>query len=202
LFAGSIFLVFTAPILIIAFLAIAHQILTGEDQLHEYVISPNLPFCAQHFIIIIARFSITVTVSTQSLILREIVITDRFLKPGIIVYVEYFVFDLEFDGRKKTSKLPRFRLWTFPVFVKGPFGVVSATELIGIVLVLLYVIWALYAYTVRALDFISEFDVPSFRDKRYNNPVSLIYFQHLNSADLVFFFFFNPKMLTFVNRGH
>ncbi|KAL5140695.1 Ferric reduction oxidase 6 [Glycine soja] len=162
---GSIFLVFTAPILIIAFLAIAHQILTGEDQLHEYVISSNLPFCAQHFIIIIARFSITVTVSTQSLILREIVVTDRFLKPGIIVYVEYFVFDLEFDGRKKTSKLPRFRLWTFPVFVKGPFGVVSATELIGIVLVLLYVIWALYAYTVRALDFISEFDVPSFRDK-------------------------------------
>ena len=98
---GSIFLVFTAPILIIAFLAIAHLILTGEDQLQG----------------------------------------------------------------KKTSKLPRFRLWTFPVLVKGPFGVVSATELIGIVLVLLYVIWALYAYTVRALDFISEFDVSSFRDK-------------------------------------
>lgn len=178
-----------------------------------------------NFIIIISGFSVSVVVccdlfdivgnfeqmrskqpqlqSFKNLeVAAEIAVTGGFLKHDIIVYVEYFVFDLGFDGRKKTSKLPRFRLWTFPVLVKGPFGVVSATELIGIVLVLLYVIWALYAYTVRALDFVSEFDVPSFRDKRYNNPVSLIYFQHLNSADLVFFFFFNPKMLTFVNRGH
>lgn len=38
-FAGSIFVVFTAPFLIIAFLAIAHLNLTGEDQLQGYVIS-------------------------------------------------------------------------------------------------------------------------------------------------------------------
>ncbi|RDX94887.1 Ferric reduction oxidase 7, chloroplastic [Mucuna pruriens] len=99
---GSIFLLFSAPLLIIAFLAIAHLILTGEDHLHG----------------------------------------------------------------KKTSKHPRFRLWTFPVLVNGPFGVVSATEFIGIVLFSLYVIWALYAYTVRALHSISEFDHRlSFRAK-------------------------------------
>lgn len=41
-FAGGIFLVFTAPLLIIAFLAIAHLNLTGEDQLQGYVISQNV----------------------------------------------------------------------------------------------------------------------------------------------------------------
>ncbi|XP_027932369.1 ferric reduction oxidase 7, chloroplastic-like [Vigna unguiculata] len=98
---GSIFLVFTAPLLIIAFLAIAHLNLTGEDQLQG----------------------------------------------------------------KKSSKLPRFRLWTFPVLIRGPFGVVSATEFVGIVLFLLYVFWATYAYSVQALGMISESDLSSFREK-------------------------------------
>ncbi|CAJ1962826.1 unnamed protein product [Sphenostylis stenocarpa] len=67
-FTGSIFVVFTAPLLIIAFLAIAHLNLTGEDQLQG----------------------------------------------------------------KKSSKYPSIRLWTFPVLIRGPFGVVSAAEHIGI----------------------------------------------------------------------
>ncbi|CAM8904071.1 unnamed protein product [Rhodiola kirilowii] len=37
--------------------------------------------------------------------------------------------DHQIQGSKKR---PSYRLWTFPVFVDGPFGVVSATELIGI----------------------------------------------------------------------
>ena len=40
--------------------------------------------------------------------------------------------------RKKTL---RFRLWSFPVLVDGPLGVVSAAELIGIILFIVFVIW-------------------------------------------------------------
>ncbi|KAL2341483.1 hypothetical protein Fmac_009423 [Flemingia macrophylla] len=98
---GSIFVLFSAPVLIIAFLAIAHLIITGDDQIHG----------------------------------------------------------------KKNSKHPRFRLWTFPVLIKGPFGVVSATEFIGIVLFMLYVIWAVYAYFVRALGSTSFFEKSSIRAK-------------------------------------
>ncbi|MED6133189.1 hypothetical protein PIB30_026260 [Stylosanthes scabra] len=85
--AGSIFVVLSGPILIIAFLAIAHLLVSGEDNIPE----------------------------------------------------------------RKSTKYPSFRLWTFPVLVKGPFGVVSATELIGIVLFSAYVIFAIYNYTMRAL---------------------------------------------------
>ncbi|KAM4134008.1 hypothetical protein ACJW30_01G375600 [Castanea mollissima] len=61
--------------------------------------------------------------------------------------------------RRKASTKPRFRLWTFPVLVDGPFGVVSATELIGIVLFVVYVIWAVYAYTTQILSVISQFQL-------------------------------------------
>ncbi|KAF7801287.1 ferric reduction oxidase 7, chloroplastic-like [Senna tora] len=96
---GSMFLVFSAPLLIIAFLAILLLIVTGDDKL---------------------------------------------------------------EG-KKDSKRPTFRLWTFPVLVDGPFGVVSATEMIGIVLFSAYVIWAIYNYTLGALSLIS--DQPEFKMK-------------------------------------
>ncbi|KAA8545351.1 hypothetical protein F0562_020135 [Nyssa sinensis] len=92
---GSIFLVFSVPILIIAFLSIAYLIISGEEELQE----------------------------------------------------------------KKTPKYPRFRLWTFPVIVDGPFGVVSAAELIGILLFSLYVVWAISAYTMRNLNLLSEFQL-------------------------------------------
>lgn len=73
--------------------------------------------------------------------------------------------DLDFDGRKKSSKYPRFRLWTFPLLINGPFGVVSATEFIGIVIFVAYVIWAFSAYAMQALADMS--DQLSFRAQRY-----------------------------------
>ncbi|CAI9101450.1 OLC1v1038780C1 [Oldenlandia corymbosa var. corymbosa] len=94
---GSIFLLFSAPILIIAFLAIAYLIISGEEDLLG----------------------------------------------------------------KKTWKYPRFSLWTFPVLVDGPFGVVSAAEMIGIVLFSLYIIWAISIYTMRNQDLLSLFHIPS-----------------------------------------
>ncbi|KAK9286399.1 hypothetical protein L1049_014795 [Liquidambar formosana] len=54
----------------------------------------------------------------------------------------------EAEEEPKEKKTPRFRLRTFPVLVDGPFGVVSAAELIGIILFPVFVIWAVYAYTV------------------------------------------------------
>ncbi|KAI3445519.1 hypothetical protein Pfo_002184 [Paulownia fortunei] len=94
---GSIFLIFSAPILLIAFLATAYIVICGEEEIHE----------------------------------------------------------------KKTSRYPRFRLWTFPVLVDGPFGVVSAAEMIGIVLFTAYVIWAFYAETVKNSEIVSWFHLPS-----------------------------------------
>lgn len=94
---GSIFMAFSGPILVIAFLAILYIIISGEEQ---------------------------------------------FLK-------------------KKIPKGPRFRLWTFPVLVDGPFGVVSAAELIGILLFIIYIIWAVSSYTLQNLKLLSEFQLPS-----------------------------------------
>ncbi|KAJ4717668.1 Ferric reduction oxidase [Melia azedarach] len=94
---GSYFLLFSGPVVIIAFFSVAHLILSGEEELQ----------------------------------------------------------------RKKTSKHPRFRLWTFPVLVDGPFGVVSAAEFIGILLFVGFIFWAVYAYTMRNISLLSEFQVPS-----------------------------------------
>ncbi|TQD96059.1 hypothetical protein C1H46_018401 [Malus baccata] len=89
---GSLFLVFSSPILTIALLSIAFLIISGEEQLHE----------------------------------------------------------------NKTSKCPSFRLWTFPVLVDGPFGVVSAAEFIGILLFVVYVFWAVYSYITSILSSMSD----------------------------------------------
>ncbi|XP_031379062.1 ferric reduction oxidase 7, chloroplastic-like [Punica granatum] len=58
------------------------------------------------------------------------------------------------------AKYPRFRLSTFPVVVDGPFGVVSAAELIGICLVVAYVVWAISAYTLEDLSEYSKSPLP------------------------------------------
>ncbi|KAL0364938.1 UNVERIFIED_CONTAM: Ferric reduction oxidase 7, chloroplastic [Sesamum angustifolium] len=89
---GSLFLLFSGPILLIAILGSAYIVLAGEEEIHEY---------------------------------------------------------------EKSSKFPRFRLWTFPVLVDGPFGVVSAAEMIGIVLFTAYVVWAFAAYTVKNSELVS-----------------------------------------------
>ncbi|KAI3810631.1 hypothetical protein L1987_20252 [Smallanthus sonchifolius] len=51
--------------------------------------------------------------------------------------------------QEKKKKTASFRLWTFPVIVDGPFGVVTAAELIGILLFAVYIIWAVTVYTIR-----------------------------------------------------
>ncbi|OIT07625.1 ferric reduction oxidase 7, chloroplastic, partial [Nicotiana attenuata] len=51
--------------------------------------------------------------------------------------------------RKKTAKGPSFCLWTFPVLVDGPFGVVTAAEMIGVILFSAYIIWAVVMYSIR-----------------------------------------------------
>ncbi|KAF2317255.1 hypothetical protein GH714_019099 [Hevea brasiliensis] len=95
--SGSIFLLLSGPILLIAILAIAHLIISGKEDIQQ----------------------------------------------------------------KKNSKYPRVRLWTFPVLVGGPFGVVSAAEFIGILLFVVYIIWAVYAYTIRNLSLISNWHFTS-----------------------------------------
>ncbi|KAM3714978.1 hypothetical protein ACJW31_01G373300 [Castanea mollissima] len=81
---GSMLLLYGAPIIFIAFLAVLYLLISGEDQ-HQYQL--------------------------------------------------------------QEKKAPRFRLWTFPVLVDGPLGVVSAAELIGIILFIVFVIWSAYVYT-------------------------------------------------------
>ncbi|KAE8008198.1 hypothetical protein FH972_004735 [Carpinus fangiana] len=104
---AKLFLVFSGPVLVIAFLSVAYLIISGEDD------------------------------------------------------------DQELHEKKKASKHPSFRLWTFPVLVDGPFGVVSATEFIGILLFLLFVIWALYSYTMQVLSEIPQYDYTLIQKSHY-----------------------------------
>ncbi|XP_022942999.1 ferric reduction oxidase 7, chloroplastic-like [Cucurbita moschata] len=53
--------------------------------------------------------------------------------------------------KKNGKEKPRWRLWTLPVLVEGPLEVVTAAELVGILVVLGYVFWAIYSYTLRML---------------------------------------------------
>ncbi|XP_026389628.1 ferric reduction oxidase 6-like [Papaver somniferum] len=69
----------------------------------------------------------------------------------------------EFHGKKKL-KFPTFRLWTFPVLVGGPFGVVSAAELIGIVFFIVYLFWAVAVYTIQNRESISKFNLPFWEE--------------------------------------
>ncbi|KAL7157493.1 hypothetical protein ABFS83_02G081400 [Erythranthe nasuta] len=98
-YTGSIFMLFSAPILVLAFLATAYIVLVGEETIEGNEISRRQP--------------------------------------------------------------PRFRLWTFPVLVDGPFGVVSAAEMIGIFLFTAYVAWAVSVEIVKNSQFVSLLHLPS-----------------------------------------
>ncbi|KAL2477672.1 Ferric reduction oxidase 7 [Forsythia ovata] len=89
---GSRFLLFSGPILLIAFLATVYLIISGEEETHEM----------------------------------------------------------------RTSRNPHFRLWTFPILVDGPFGVVSAAELIGIILFTSYIIWAVSVESMKNWNIVSS----------------------------------------------
>ncbi|XP_031263189.1 ferric reduction oxidase 7, chloroplastic-like [Pistacia vera] len=121
---GSIFLAFSGPVLVIAFLSIVHLIISGEE---------DLP-------------------------------------------------------RKKTSKYPRFRLWTFPMLVDGPFGVVSAAEFVGIVLFVVFVIWAVYAYTMTNISLLSKFQIPSKEKSLFMLELSGLRFGMIGLLCLAFLF--------------
>ncbi|KAJ4761795.1 ferric reduction oxidase 7 [Rhynchospora pubera] len=87
-----------------------------------------------------------------------------FSAPILIIAFLAFIYISAFPGddfEKKKSKFPRFRLWTFPVLVDGPFGVVSATEFIGIVLFIVYVLWTMTYYTVENTEILSKEFIPS-----------------------------------------
>ncbi|KAK9161913.1 hypothetical protein Syun_002815 [Stephania yunnanensis] len=63
--------------------------------------------------------------------------------------------------KKSPARFPRLSLWTFPILVDGPFGVVSAAELIGIFLFSAYVFCSIYVYATRTLNSISQFGFPA-----------------------------------------
>ncbi|PWA82413.1 ferric reduction oxidase 7 [Artemisia annua] len=97
---GSIFLIYSGPVLVIAFLAIIYLRICGQEEIQEKV--------------------------------------------------------------KKTAS---FRLWTFPVIVDGPFGVVTAAELIGILLFGVYIIWAVIAYTIKNISLLPLFEITDIRTR-------------------------------------
>ncbi|CAH1444139.1 unnamed protein product [Lactuca virosa] len=91
---GSIFLIYSGPVLVIAFLAIIYLGIYGENEVQE-----------------------------------------------------------------KKTKHASFRLWTFPIIIDGPFGVVTAAELIGILLFAVYLIWAIIAYTFQNISLLPLFEI-------------------------------------------
>lgn len=99
---GSLFYIFTAPVLVLAFLAILYLIISEEDE----------------------------------------------------------------NPENKTLKRPALRLWTFPVLVNGPFGVVNAAEFIGILLVIIFVIYGCAYYAIHTWNAISTYQWTDFY-KRY-----------------------------------
>jgi ferric-chelate reductase len=68
-------------------------------------------------------------------------------------------------ARKRKLRSLSFRLWTFPVLVDGPFGVVSAVEFIGIVLFIVFVVYSMTYYAVDAVSLVSKFDIPSMTER-------------------------------------
>ncbi|XP_065869668.1 ferric reduction oxidase 6-like [Euphorbia lathyris] len=60
--------------------------------------------------------------------------------------------DLKERSRKVEKARARYKLWTFPVVVGGPLGVVSAAELIGIGVFGVFVIWVAGVYVVQKLS--------------------------------------------------
>lgn len=49
----------------------------------------------------------------------------------------------------------------------GPFGVVSAAELIGLILFVVFVLWAVYAYTVVNFEILPSYGDLTLKEKRY-----------------------------------
>ncbi|CAM0904501.1 unnamed protein product [Alopecurus aequalis] len=86
-----------------------------------------------------------------------------FSAPILIVAALAYVYIFAFPGdhvEKKNLRSLSFRLWTFPILVDGPFGVVSAVELIGIILFIVYVVFSMTYYAVESVSLVSKSDLP------------------------------------------
>ncbi|XP_004230384.1 ferric reduction oxidase 6 [Solanum lycopersicum] len=66
---------------------------------------------------------------------------------------------------KKAGKGPTFRLWTFPVLVDGPFGVVTAAEMIGVIIFSVYIVWAVVMYSIQNVDILSLYHLPDMKER-------------------------------------
>ncbi|XP_065851364.1 ferric reduction oxidase 6-like isoform X2 [Euphorbia lathyris] len=76
---------------------------------------------------------------------------------------------LLFLGKRWTNKsfmAPRLRLGTFPVIVDGPFGVVSAAELIGMFLFLVFILWAAYSYAIANFELLLTYGDLTLQESR------------------------------------
>ncbi|PHT92302.1 hypothetical protein T459_00184 [Capsicum annuum] len=71
----------------------------------------------------------------------------------------------EIWSSKKTAKRPKFRLSTFSVLMDGPFGVVTATEMIGVIHFSVYIVWAVIMYTIQNVDLLSSFHADNVKEK-------------------------------------
>lgn len=80
--------------------------------------------------------------------------------------IPYLLISTHQDQQLHRPKVPRFRLWTFPVFVDGPLGVVSAAELIGILLFIVFVLWAVTAYTITNFAMLPSYGDLTVEEKR------------------------------------
>ncbi|WCJ41919.1 ferric reduction oxidase 7 [Euphorbia peplus] len=85
----------------------------------------------------------------------------------ILVAVPYLVlFRNNLDQPGRNDAAPRLRLWTFPVLVDGPFGVVSAAELVGMFLVFVFLLWAAYSYTITNIEMLPDYSYLTPPDRR------------------------------------
>lgn len=73
---------------------------------------------------------------------------------------------------QKGPKRPRYNLWTFPVMVEGPFGVVTAAELIGIIIFIIYAIWSFGIYDFQKISaLLRNVDYTTETDKWYTTTI-------------------------------
>ncbi|KAF5813565.1 putative ferric-chelate reductase (NADH) [Helianthus annuus] len=76
----------------------------------------------------------------------------------IIAFLAILYLRISGEQQLKKPKHATFRLWTFPVIVDGPFGVVTAAELIVILLVVVYLIWAVSVYAIQNYNLIPYYE--------------------------------------------
>ncbi|XP_047938124.1 ferric reduction oxidase 7, chloroplastic-like [Salvia hispanica] len=68
-------------------------------------------------------------------------------------------------GKKSSGKQARLRLWTMPILVDGPFGVVSAAEVIGIAVFTTYIVWSFYAEMVKNFEVLAFKHMPTHEER-------------------------------------